>query len=114
MVSLWEYLKESFGNSIGPLTAEFLPRAVALAPFLSIEDRAQLFGCLWGQAGALTQAFLSLAQTLAQLGQPSRVFAPIEALVRKTESGVLSQADSIMNVDMLQRLGRPQDLPVSV
>ncbi len=114
MVSLWEYLKESFGNSIGPLTPEFLPRAVTLAPYLSIEDRAQLFGCLWGQAGALTQAFLSLAQTLAQLGQPSRVFAPIEALVRKTESGVLSQADSIMNVDMLQRLGRPQDLPISV
>ncbi len=114
MVSLWEYLKESFGNSIGPLTAEFLPRAVALAPYLSIEDRAQLFGCLWGQAGALTQAFSSLAQTLEQLGQPSRVFAPIEALVRKTDSGVLSQADSIMNVDMLQRLGRPQDLPISV
>lgn len=114
MVSLWEYLKESFGNSIGPLTAEFLPRAVVVAPYLSIEDRAELFGCLWGQAGALTQAFLSLAQALAKLGQPSRVFAPIEALVRKTESGVLSQADSIMNVDMLQRLGRPQDLPISV
>ena len=114
MVSLWDYLKESFGNSISSLVPEFLPRAVSLAPYLSVEDRAQLFGCLWGQADALTQAFLSLAQTLAQLGQPSRVFAPIEALVRKTESGVLSQADSIMNVDMLQRLGRPQDLPISV
>ena len=114
MVSLWEYLKESFGNSISPLAPEFLPRAVNLAPYLSIEDRAQLFGCLWGQASALTQAFLSLAQTLAQLGQPTSVFAPIEALVRKTESGVLSQADSIMNVDMLQRLGRPLDLPISV
>jgi hypothetical protein len=114
MVSLWDYLKESFGNSISPLVAEFLPRAVHLAPYLSIEDRAQLFGCFWGQADALTQAFLSLAQTLAQLGQPSRVFAPIEALVRKTDGGVLSQADSIMNVDMLQRLGRPQDLPINV
>ncbi len=114
MVSLWDYLKESFGNSIGPLAPEFLPRAVNLAPYLSVEDRAQLFGCLWGQADALTQAFLSLALTLAQLGQPNRVFAPIEALVRKTEGGVLSQADSIMNVDMLQRLGRAQDLPINV
>jgi hypothetical protein len=114
MVSLWDYLKESFGHSISPLVPEFLPRAVGLAPYLSVEDRAQLFGCLWGQADALTQAFLSLAQTLAQLGQPSRVFVPVEALVRKTETGVLSQADSIMNVDMLQRLGRPQDLPIKV
>lgn len=114
MVSLWDYLKENFGNSISPLTGEYLPRAIGLAPYLSIEDRAQLFGCLWGQTAALTQAFLMLAQTLATLGNPSRIFAPIEALVRTNEQGVLSQADSIMNVDMLQRLGRPQDLPIAV
>lgn len=114
MVSLWDYLKENFGNSISPLTGEYLPRAIGLAPYLTIEDRAQLFGCLWGQTAALTQAFLQLAQTLAMLGNPSRVFAPIEALVRTNEQGGLSQADSIMNVDMLQRLGRPQDLPMAV
>ncbi len=114
MVSLWDYLRDNFGNSIGPLTGEYLPRAVGLAPFLTIEDRAQLFGCLWGQTAALTQAFLLLAQTLAALGNPSRVFAPIEALVRTNELGVLSQADSIMNVDMLQRLSRPQDLPITI
>jgi hypothetical protein len=114
MVSLWDYLKENFGNSISPLTGEYLPRAIGLAPYLTVEDRAQLFGCLWGQTAPLTQAFLQLAQTLAMLGSPSRVFAPIEALVRTNEQGVLSQADSIMNVDMLQRLGRPQDLPLAV
>ena len=114
MVSLWDYLKENFGNSISPLTGEYLPRAIGLAPYLTVEDRAQLFGCLWGQTAPLTQAFLQLAQTLAMLGSPSRVFAPIEALVRTNEQGVLSQADSIMNVDMLQRLGRPQDLSLAV
>jgi hypothetical protein len=114
MVSLWDYLNDNFGEAIGQLTGDYLPRAVSLAPYLTLEDRAQLFSCLWGPATALTQVYLSLAQTLATLGNPGRVFAPIETLVRANDKGGLSQADSIMNVDMLKRLGRPQDLTTTV
>ena len=115
MVSLWDYLRESYGESIRVLETEFLPRAVELAPYLSLSDRAALFSCLWRQSPALTQTFLMLSETLAMLGYPSRVYAPIEAVVRPIgQSGALSQADSIMNVDMLERLGRAEDLPIDV
>ncbi|MDN3986525.1 putative virulence factor [Zwartia vadi] len=115
MVSLWDYLRESYGESIRVLEGEFLPRAVELAPYLSLTDRATLFSCLWRQSPALTQTFLMLSQTLHSLGYPSRVFAPIDAIVRPTgQGGALSQADSIMNVDMLERLGRPEDLNIQV
>lgn len=115
MVSLWDYLRESYAASIRGLEVDFLPRAVGLAPFLSLSDRAKLFACLWRQTPALTQTFLMLSQTLATLGYPSRVYAPIDAVVRPTgPGGALSQADSIMNVDMLERLGRPDDLPIDV
>jgi hypothetical protein len=115
MVSLWDYLRESYGESIRVLEAEFLPRAVQLAPYLSLSDRATLFSCLWRESPALTQTFLMLSQTLAALGYPSRVYAPIEAVVRPTgQGGALSQADSIMNVDMLERLGRPDDINIQV
>jgi hypothetical protein len=115
MVALWDYLRESYGESIRVLEGEFLPRAVELAPYLSLADRALLFACLWRQSPALTQTFLMLSETLAQLGYPSRVYAPIEAVVRPTgQGGALSQADSIMNVDMLERLGRPEDIPIQV
>ena len=115
MVSFWDYLKDRFAASIRVLEGEFLPRAVSLAPYLSIDDRSQLFACLWKQAPALTDTFLSLSHALAALGHPKRVHAPIEALVRPTgANGVLSQADSIMNVDMLERLGRAQDIQIEV
>ena len=115
MVSFWDYLKDRFAASIRVLEGEFLPRAVRLAPYLSIEDRSELFACFWKQAPALTDTFLSLSRTLAALGHPTRAYAPIEALVRPTgPNGSLSQADSIMNVDMLERLGRAQDLQIEV
>jgi len=62
------------------------------------------------RAGTL---YLELAQTLAALENASRVFAPLEVLVRQNEGG-LSQADSIMNVDMIERLGSDSDLKVHV
>lgn len=115
MVSFWDYLRESYASSIRGLETDFLPRAVELAPFLSLSDRALLFSCLWRESPALTQTFLMLSQTLAALGYPARVYAPIDAVVRPTgPGGTLSQADSIMNVDMLERLGRPEDMPISV
>lgn len=113
VVALWDYLQDSFPASLRGLASYYWPQAVELAPWLSVEDRTQLFAMFWGEISELSEAYLSFAKTLSRLGNASRVFAPLEALVRQTERG-LSQADSIMNVDMLERLGKDSDLPISV
>ncbi len=114
VVSLWDYLQGSFPATLGPLASYYWPAAVALAPWLAQEDRARLFAIFWGDLAELESAYLDFARTLAHLGHASRVFAPLSVLVRSTAQGSLSQADSIMNVDMLERLGRSDDLPVTV
>ncbi|MDO9617516.1 MAG: putative virulence factor [Pseudomonas sp.] len=113
VVALWDYLQDNFPASISGLAGYYWPAAVELAPWLSLEDRSKLFSIFWGEIDELSEAYLSFAKTLSRLGNADRVFAPLDALVRQTDKG-LSQADSIMNVDMLERLGRDSDKPVSV
>lgn len=114
VVDLWDYLIERFPGSLKSLNAHYWPRAVAIAPTLGVEDRGKLFAPLWGEIPELTDAYVQFASTLAQLDHADTVFAPIEGLVRATGHGGLSQADSIMNVDMLERLGTQSDLRISV
>jgi hypothetical protein len=113
VVALWDYLQDNFPASIFGLSGYYWPTAVELAPWLSLEDRTALFSIFWGEIKELSEAYLSFAKTLNKLGNADRVFAPLDALVRQTDKG-LSQADSIMNVDMLERLGRSSDLPINV
>jgi len=113
VVALWDYLQENFRNSLSALPAHYWETAVELAPWLAIEDRTRLFSVFWGEIGELDAAYLAFARVLADLGHAERVFAPLEALVRDTGNG-LSQADSIMNVDMLERLGSRSDRRIEV
>lgn len=114
VVSLWDYLYGSFPGSLKVLNGYYWPQAVRLAPYLSLEDRSRLFAVLWGEIPALTEVYQGLAQTLERLGHPGKVFAPLQVLVTDTAEGGLSQADSIMNVDMLDRLGQDSDRQVAV
>ncbi|MNO31321.1 putative bacterial virulence factor [compost metagenome] len=114
VVSLWDYLHSSFPGSLAVLNGYYWPVAVELAPYLRVEDRVRLFAIFWGELAELSAAYLEFARALASLGNPDRVYAPAEALVRPTAQGGLSQADSIMNVDMLERLGTPTDLRIKV
>ncbi|CBL44090.1 similar to uncharacterized protein conserved in bacteria, putative virulence factor (SrfC) [gamma proteobacterium HdN1] len=114
VVGLWDYLKDRFPSSLKMLDVCFWPEAVSLAPYLSLEDRGRLFSVLWGEIPEFTETYSMFARVLAQLGHPERVFAPLDVLVSKTPQGGLSQADSIMNVDMLERLGRSIDKAVQV
>lgn len=114
VVDLWDYLGDRFKGSLKQLNAHFWPRAVALAPMLSCADRGRLFSPLWGEIPELTDIYVRFASTLAQLDHADTVYAPLEALVRSSGHGGLSQADSIMNVDMLGRLGQPGDLQIKV
>ncbi|TBW30799.1 hypothetical protein E0E54_22590 [Azotobacter chroococcum] len=114
VVDLWDYLQGSFPGSLGALGAYYWPAAVELAPNLVPEDRARLFSIFWGEIPELSDTYLSFARALASLGHAERVFAPLSALVRPTAQGGLSQADSIMNVDMLERLGKDSDQRIAV
>jgi hypothetical protein len=106
VVELLEYFEQRFPKTTEQLRADFWPSAIALAPMLEPADRAALLSVLWGEIPELTQTYLQLRAALAKLGHASALFCPIEALVRMDAGGTLTQADSIMNVDILERLGR--------
>lgn len=114
VVDLQDYAQDSFGKSLSVLQGGYWANATEIAPHLSIADRAELFSILWGEIREITDIYIKFATTLAQLGHPERVYAPLTAVVKQTESGGLSQADSIMNVDMLERLGTDRDEQIEI
>ncbi|OLF51170.1 putative virulence factor [Pseudomonas chlororaphis] len=113
LVSLWDYLRDNFRNSVKKLEHLYWPKALQLAPRLNFQERAELFSILWGEQRELVRAYQQLAGALHKLGLPETVFAPLHALVR-FDNDAYSQRDSIMNVDILERFGTPQDLPIEV
>lgn len=114
VVSLWDYLEESFPALIRSLNGYYWPQAVELAPYLSPEDRTQLFAIFWGGLDELSESYLGFARTLSALGHAEQVYAPLSALVHARPQGGFSQSDSIMNVDILERLGQPSDQQIKV
>lgn len=113
MVSLWDYLKRHAENSHKKLALSYWPKAVELAPYLTVPQRAKLFAILWGEIGELGEAYIRFSTTLAQVGHADVVLAPLSSLVKEA-NGVLVQEDSIMNVDMLERLNKNTDSRIEV
>ncbi|NUU33693.1 putative virulence factor [Pseudomonas sp. C2B4] len=113
LVSLWDYLRDNFRNSVKKLEHLYWPKALQLAPRLNFQERAELFSILWGEQRELTRVYQQLAGALHKLGLPDTVFAPLKALV-SFDNDTYSQRDSIMNVDILERFGSPLDLPIDV
>lgn len=113
VVSLWDYATTSFGKSVKPLEFGYWQRACQLAPCLNTQDRAQLFSLLWGEIPDLTHVYAQLAATLQQLSNATTAYAPLSALIIPSDGGY-SQRDSIMNVDMLGRLGSARDVRLQV
>ncbi|MDA3979313.1 putative virulence factor [Gallibacterium sp. AGMB14963] len=114
VVDLQDYALDSFGKSLSVLQGNYWANATALAPYLTITERGQLFSILWGEISELTAIYVQFANLLAKLGHPDSVYAPLNAIVKTTAYGKLSQADSIMNVDMLERLGTDRDETIHV
>lgn len=106
VVDLMDYFSNRFPRDMEPYKAGFWPRAIDMAPRLSTQDRAELFSLLWGDIPELTAAWLHLASALSLIDHAPRVFAALDALVSSDGAGGFSQKSSIMNVDMLARLGR--------
>ncbi len=106
MVDLLDYFDKRFHKSMSPLMGDYWPTVIDLMPRLEIDDRARLYSVLWGEIDELTQTYRLLQSALENLAFSTVVFTPLDALVARNTDGGLSQADSIMNVDILERLGR--------
>ena len=114
VVDLQDYAVDNFGKSLSVLKANYWAKATALAPKLQVEDRALLFSILWGEFPEFNEVYIRFAKTLAKLGHPKRVYAPLSAVIQDTPDGGLSKADSIMSVDMVERLGTSRDMDIEV
>ncbi|MBX8484112.1 putative virulence factor [Pseudomonas cichorii] len=113
VVLLWDYLEHNYPNAVRPLNARYWPRVVKLAPRLSVRERAQLFSLLWGGINKMTETYEQLTVALHRLGLAETVFAPITALVSERD-GQMIQTNSIINVDILSRLGGSGDSALEV
>lgn len=114
IVDLQDYAVDNFGKSLSSLKANYWAKATVLAPKLQIEDRAVLFSILWGEFPEFNEVYIQFAKTLAKLGHPRRVYSPLTAVIRDKEDGGVSKADSIMSVDMVERLGTARDSHIEV
>ena len=106
MVDLLDYFESRFLSSMEPLLGTYWPVAIELVPRLKAEDRAKLLSVLWGQIDELSATYLLLRNVVASLSFVSTVYAPLTILVNGSEQDGFSQKDSIMNVDILGRLGK--------
>ncbi|MBF8729537.1 hypothetical protein IRZ59_03690 [Pseudomonas guariconensis] len=113
VVALWDYLKGNYEKSVRKLNELYWPRVIKLAPRLNYRQRAKLFSVLWGEQQALTDVYELLVGGLQKLSFADTVLAPLSVLV-KEENGTYTQANSIMNVDILGRLGTGRDMQVDV
>lgn len=67
VVSFWDYLVRHAEKTQSRFALHYWPQAVNLAPWLTTDDRAQLFSVLWGEVPELTRAYGHFAQTLQRL-----------------------------------------------
>jgi len=109
LMELAAYFERRFPKTMQPLAADYWPSVLALAAYLDPADRAALFGILWGEIPDLTVTYRMLRDALAQTGFAQTLYCPVSALVARDADGDWTQADSIMNVDILERLGRDGD-----
>ncbi|MWN32018.1 MULTISPECIES: putative virulence factor [unclassified Gilliamella] len=113
IVDLYDYLSENFGNSLEELKGGYWDKTIHLLPYLTTADRGELFSVLWGGIAELTNIYTQLASTLSNLGYAETVYAPLSVLI-KDNNGTKSQIDSIMNVDILERLNTDKDSSVTI
>ena len=67
VVDLQDYAQESFGKSLSVLQANYWARAVAMAPRLSIEDRATLFSIIMGRNSRVDSNLYSICKNTGSI-----------------------------------------------
>lgn len=107
MVDLLDYFGKRYGKSMEALKTDFWDEAVGLAPRLPPAARGKLLSVLWGiDNTALTDIYVRLRDALASIGGARTVFVPLTALVQAKGDGFEWSPSSILNVDVLNRLGK--------
>ncbi len=115
MVDLLDYFSKRYGKSMEALKTDFWRDAVDLAPRLPAEARGRLLSVLWGVDNhALTETYVRLRDALARIGGARTVFVPLAALVQPNGDGFQWSPQSILNVDVLNRLGKDDGEPLAV
>lgn len=114
VVSLWDYVHGAWGSSVASLENGYWLRAMQLAPRLSSRERARLFSLLWGGVDELSRVYEQLAESLRKLGHADLAYVSLDALARKSGDALQASADSIMSVDILNRLGSGGDAMLGV
>lgn len=123
LVILWGWSRRH--NQHAPLLdRHFWPLAIELAPSLSVDDRAQLFGLLWPSQPELTETLRNLLHLRHQLHNASRVLAPLSLLV---DNALLpaerliappTEQDATLLTDVCplssNRIGKPQSVPLGL
>lgn len=92
------------------LETRFWPVAIALAPYLSLVDRAELFSLLWPQRPDLTQAYSHFTDILRHLGGARQILAPLGILVDDSAE----RPDGILDCASLGRLHTASDPNIQV
>ncbi len=115
MVDLSDYFGRRYAKSMEPLKADFWKDAIDLAPRLPPGPRGTLLSVLWGvENTALTDIYVRLRDALATIGGARTVYVPLTALVRPKDGDYEWSPESILNVDVLDRLGRDDADPLTV
>ncbi len=81
LVALWDFCRRQDSERAALLNRHFWPQACELAPWLEVDDRAQLLALLWNDDETLTALWRQLAHRLHVLQHAPRVLAPLSLLV---------------------------------
>ena len=113
-VDLYDYFDKRFHKDMKPLMGDYWPSVIELAPYLQPGDRATLFAVLWGGIEDLSETYLRLRRALDTVRHARTIFCPLGALVVPGTEGGWSQDRSIVDVAILDRLGRDDDDRIQV
>lgn len=109
LFDLGEYFRQSFPNRIRDLNrAGYWDAIIRIGGRLPLSGRAKLFALLWGNLDAFTSLFTLLAGALEKIGNPDEVHAELGCLTPRL-AGTPPQANTIIDVAVLGRLGMPED-----
>lgn len=102
MEDLREYISNSFGGLARAAALEevYWHDAIEMAPCLSLDDRAKLFGIIWDSIPEFNDMFLSLAMDLAKLGNAEEAFCAMDALFPREAS--IIDVETLGRVDFSQ------------
>lgn len=107
LFDLGEYFRQYFANQAATLDAAgYWEQVIELAPRLSVQDRAELFGVLWNSLSDFTTLLVRLVEGLERLRHAPEASVEIGALIPREANG---QPRSIIDVAILGQLGTPAD-----